>query len=214
MKHLTAFLFFLITLQAIAQKHEFGLGLGVSNYKGDFTNDNFELRNFRPAAILFYKNNITPAFGLRYHLLAGGIKANDSKSADPVYVSRGQSFSNILYEGAVQIEYNFLNFRSPSNKLKWSPYFIGGLGVFYFSPYTNSSALTIQPCIPVGAGIRFMMKQNWNVSFEMVARKTFTDLLDNTTGSTIGGNNDTSDWYIYNGFTLSYTFYDVYCPKR
>jgi Domain of unknown function (DUF6089) len=215
MKQLIAFLLFLfVTIQINAQKHEFGLGVGATNYKGDFTNDNFELKNFLPAAILYYKNNITPAFGMRYHFLAGGIKATDSKSKDPVYNQRDQSFTNIIYEGALQIEYNFLNYRSPSNKLKWTPYFIGGLGIFYFSPYSNSTSTTIQPCIPVGAGFRFSMKENWNVSVELAARKTFTDLLDNTSGNVKGGNNDTNDWYIYNGFTLSYTFYDVYCPKR
>lgn len=213
MKQLVVVCLIFFSLSSHAQKHEYGLSIGGTNYKGDFTNDNFELKNYRPAALLFYKNNITPAFGMRYHLMAGGIRANDAKSSDAVYRARGLSMKNILYEGALQIEYNFINYRSPSNRLKWSPYFAAGIGVFYFSPYTNSSALTIQPCVPIGVGIRCIAMGNWNLALEVIARKTFTDLLDNTNGSILGGNNDTQDWYIYNGFSLSYNIYNVYCPK-
>jgi len=213
MKYLATFMLFFSFLLTKAQKHELGFSLGGSNYKGDFTNDNFELKNYRPAVLIFYKNNITPAFGIRYHLMAGGIKANDAKSSDAVYNVRSLSVKNTLFEGAAQIEYNFINYRSASNRLKWSPYFLAGLGVFYFPPYSNSSELTIQPCIPIGVGIKCMIFGNWNLGLEVAARKTFTDLLDNTNGSIIGGNGDTQDWYIYNGVSLSYNFYNVYCPK-
>ena len=213
MKHLFLVLILLTSFFTQAQKHEYGISLGASNYKGDFTNDNFELRNYRPAGLIYYKNNITPAFGMRYHLMIGGIKASDANSKDPVYKSRGLAVSNILYEGAMQVEYNFVNYRSLSNRLKWSPYFVGGVGVFYFSPYSNSTELTIQPCLPVGIGMRCIVKGNWNLAVEVVARKTFTDLLDNTNGGVLGGNSDTQDWYIYNGLSLSYNLYNVYCPK-
>ena len=191
-----------------SQKHEVGLSLGATNYKGDFTNDNFEVKNYRPAALLFYKNNITPAFGLRYHLLAGLITANDAKSYDPVYQKRGLSFNKPLFEGALQLEYNFLNYRSATNRFKWTPYFLGGIGVTYV-PEGN----LIQPCIPIGVGIRFIVKENWNIGLEAAARKLFTDMLDGVDGGVYAGNGNTMDWYMYNGITISYTFYDVYCPK-
>ncbi|MBC7387602.1 MAG: hypothetical protein H7329_00180 [Opitutaceae bacterium] len=213
MKYFTICLLLLISQISFAQKHEFGLSVGASNYKGDYTNDNFEVRNYSPALLLFYKNNITPAFGLRYHLMGGIIRANDGGSSDPVYVARGQSFSNLLGEGALQLEYNFLNYRSETNKFKWSPYFLGGLGVYYSSPLSGNAITQIQPCIPIGLGIKFIFKNNWNIGLEAAARKTFTDMLDNANGETYGGNSDTKDWYLYNGITISYSLYDVYCPK-
>ena len=106
------------------------------------------------------------------------------------------------------MEYNFLNYRSETNRLKWTPYFTGGLGVVY-SPNGN----TVQPCLPVGVGLRFIFKENWNLGIEAAARKMFTDALDNLDGNSSAVNSSTKDWYIYNGFTVSYTFYDVYCPK-
>ena len=213
MKYIKICLLVFIFQNLHAQKHEIGLSIGASNYKGDYTNDNFEVRNYSPALLLFYKNNITPAFGLRYHIMGGIIRANDGGSPDPVYVSRGQSFSNILGEGALQLEYNFLNYRSEYNRLKWSPYFLGGLGVFYSTPLSGNAVTLIQPCVPIGLGIKFIFKEHWNLGIEAAARKTFTDLLDNANGDTYGGNGDTQDWYLYNGITISYSFYDIYCPK-
>jgi hypothetical protein len=209
---LVAFLFFIV-LEGSAQKHEFGAGFGATNYKGDFTNDNFDLRNYRPGLLCFYKNNITPAVGIRYHFMMGGIKASDSKSPDAVYVQRDESFRKSIYELGAEVEYNFLNYRSESNKLQWSPYFSGGGGVFYFPSYPGSGTLNVQPCIPIGIGIKMKLKHHWNFIAEAVARKTFGDLLDNANGATSGGNSDTQDWYFYNGVSVSYTFYSVYCPK-
>lgn len=208
MKYAFTCLVLFISAFAFSQKHEAGISLGALNYKGDYTNDNFEARNYKPALLLFYKNNITPAFGLRYHVMGGFIGANDAGSTDPVYKARGSSFHKTLIEGALQMEYNFLNYRSQTNRFKWSPYFLGGIGIAY-SPNGNM----IQPCLPVGVGIHFIVKENWNIGAEIGARKTFTDMLDDASTDTYGGNGDTSDWYLYNGITISYTFYDVYCPK-
>jgi len=213
MKFLVVSLLVFISLETIAQKHEYGLGFGASNYKGDFTNDNFDLRNYRPGFLGYYKNNITPAVGIRYHFMMGGIKAVDSKSPDAVYVNRDESFKKTIYELAVQAEYNFLNFRSESNKLEWSPYFAAGLGVFYPTKSTSSGELIVQPCVPIGIGFRMKIHHRWNFIAEAVARKTFSDMLDNINGSFYGGNSDTRDWYLYNGVSISYTFYTVYCPK-
>jgi len=213
MRYILLFLCISLLYPLYAQKHEIGFSVGATNYKGDYTNDNFEIRNYSPALLIFYKNNITPAFGLRYHLLGGILRANDAGSSDPVYVARGQSFSNILGEAALQMEYNFLNYRSEYNRLKWSPYFLGGLGLFYSSPLSGKSISLFQPCVPIGLGMKFIFKEHWNISFEVAARKTFTDMLDNADGETYGGNSDTQDWYLYNGFMISYSFYDVYCPK-
>jgi hypothetical protein len=204
---LICFSLFLCT-PCFSQKHETGLSLGATNYKGDYTNDNFELKNYRPAALLFYKNNITPAFGIRYHAMIGWIGANDKNSSDPVYQKRGMSFQKTLIEVAVQLEYNFLNYRSMTNRFKWTPYFLGGLGIVY-SPNGNM----VQPCIPIGVGLRFIVKENWNIGVEAAARKMFTDALDDLSGDDYAVNTNTQDWYLYNGITISYTFYDVYCPR-
>ncbi len=208
MKGLLIYFQFFICLTCFAQKHEVGLSLGATNYKGDYTNDNFQLRNYRPAALLFYKNNITPAFGLRYHIMGGSISSHDNQSSDPVYIKRGDSFQKTLLEAALQMEYNFLNYRSATNRFKWTPYFLAGLGVVYIPQGTM-----IQPCVPIGAGLRFIVKENWNIGIEAAARKMFTDGLDGISGNGNAGNSSTLDWYIYNGITISYTFYDVYCPK-
>ena len=213
MKYLLVFFLCISFYISSAQKHEVGLSIGATNYKGDYTNDNFEVRNYSPGLLLYYKNNITPAFGLRYHLMSGILRANDNGSPDKVYVARGQFFNNIIGEVALQLEYNFLNYRSQSNRIKWSPYFLGGIGAFYSAPLSGNGTSQFQPCIPIGLGIKYSFKEHWNFALEFAARKTFTDMLDNASTATYGGNGNTQDWYLYNGIMVSYTFYDVYCPK-
>ena len=107
-----------------------------------------------------------------------------------------------------------------------------------------------QVCIPFGLGVKYALGRSLNLTFELSARKVFTDYLDDvshwyvpqdvfyqTSGLGIGwrladrrseltgrpveptdligprGNSAANDWYYFNGFTLTYTFYPPRCFK-
>lgn len=91
-------------------------------------------------------------------------------------------------------------------KKRWTPYIYGGVGGFYFNPQakygdewvdlqplgTEGQGLPEYPdrqkysriaiCFPVGAGFRVLTYNNWVMGFEMAARFTTTDYLDDVSG--------------------------------
>jgi hypothetical protein len=117
-------------------------------------------------------------------------------------------------------EYNFFDFRSP--KLiyeRGTPYFAAGLGFYYFQPGTYESRQTspVQIVIPFGIGYKYRLNKNLNIGAEFLARKTFTDLLDDVKTYNKRTNNQRgykydNDWYMMLGINLTYTIYTIECP--
>jgi hypothetical protein len=206
-----------------AQKIEIGGSLGATSYKGDIMPD-FGISTSMPAGSLFLRQNMSPAVVLKYSVMAGGIRGNAANASD-IYLSThadtlGLSFSRFLAEASAQIEYNFFDYRAERLR-KWTPYLFTGIGLLYFNtqktPDTVEPASAFQPVIPMGLGAKWVIGRKWNFGVEMGARKTFTDYLDGASDKheLIGwqrGNPQTKDWYLFTGFTLSYTIYTIPCP--
>ena len=84
-------------------------------------------------------------------------------------------------------------------------YVFTGLGAFYFSPHAslNGTSYSLRKlhtegqglpggpkqysnfnfCIPVGIGVRKMINKKWSIGAELSFRKTFTDYLDDVSGT-------------------------------
>jgi hypothetical protein len=216
------FLAFLLSFDiAFAQRHELGMGFGTHLYKGDIT-ESYKLSNFRPAGEVFYRLNFSPAVAMRVNIATGRLGASGADSKNK-YITKFQpnSFSTQLLDIAVMGEYNFLNYRAPKERMRWSPYLFGGVAVFYFNPKSAEplgNVSPIQPAIPIGVGVKYKASRKWNLGFEFGARKTFTDYLDNVSDKDIGTNlqrgfKDTKDWYTFIGLSASYTIYTIKCPN-
>ncbi|SFC51695.1 Outer membrane protein beta-barrel domain-containing protein [Flexibacter flexilis DSM 6793] len=222
-KELCFFPVFLIAVcfNALAQKNEFGLGLGTHLYKGDISSG-YNFKFVRPAGEIFYRRNFSPAVAMRFNFAAGRLAANGSSSNNR-YIANVQpnSFKTMLLDLSVMGEYNFLNFRDPKERIRWTPYLFGGITAFYFQPKSAESGggvSPIQPAIPIGIGVKYKLSKNWNLGAEFGARCTFTDYLDNvsdkdaSTGLQRGFIQD-KDWYMFTGLSLSYTIYTIECPN-
>jgi hypothetical protein len=118
----------------------------------------------------------------------------------------GLQFQNINFqtqviEAASMVEFNFHPFGTNINDGIATPYFLLGLGGFWFDPHrldkeevnlrdlkTEQQASRysqIQPSIPIGFGVKTMASNRqhaggWIVGAEVIFRKTFTDYLDDT----------------------------------
>ena len=217
---------------------ELGLGLGGVNYKGEIS-PKYRFGNNGPAAMVFYRRDISNPVTLRASLLVGATGASDNYFKIPLNQLRQARMSGSLVELAGGLEYNFLDYYDLRRQQRWTPYFFVNLAAFLSSTKTESDAQAVvggstigsqittgqggeaekrnilSISIPAGVGVKFALSYHWNIGAEIGARKIFTDLYDNLGEEQSRGlaNPHNSDWYFYNGISLSYTFYKIRCPK-
>jgi hypothetical protein len=231
--------------------------LGASNYSGDLTEKRVDLRYTRYSLGLFAKRDFNRYFSLRAGFTYGRITGADSTSKYKNLVNRNLSFRSPIIEASLIGEFNFLDI----DDKRFTPYVFGGVAVFSFYPTTRDAngnviklrtlttegqGLPMYPdrkqynlrsiAIPFGAGVKFLVTDQWVLGFEIGLRKTFTDYLDDVSKSYVdrstlllyrgqqtvnyayrGGGNypldgfprgseKHDDWYVFSGFTLGYRF--------
>ena len=204
--------------KVFAQKVELGAGIGGFNYKGDIS-PNFNFRFFKPGGSLFFRYNASKAVSLRAEIAGGRIGAEDKYSKDAFQQVRNMSFKTNITEASAVIEYNFLNYEDKKHVVNWTPYVFGGMGLSKFKPDIQTADYkTNTLVIPYGVGIKYQIRRPWNIGLEYGTRKTFTDYLDNLGGDPVSndklqqGDPSLKDTYYYVRFSLTYTFYRIFCP--
>ncbi|MGN6647951.1 MAG: DUF6089 family protein [Cytophaga sp.] len=210
------------SLDVKAQKHEFGWGVGLSAYSGEIV-QHLDPRNFRPAGQVFYRANFSEVVSLKVAASIGILSASDSRYSNPMSDYRKASFTTVYNDVTALFEYNFLNYAytEKSNGNHFSPYIAAGLGILNYKSTISDSEHKVntlfQPTIPFGGGFKYRTNAHLNFNFQFILNKTFTDAIDgiynssNYTKSISDSHN--TDWYYYTGVTVSYVFWDVYCPQ-
>lgn len=215
------FFYSILLIYSVQAQHlELGAGVGATLYKGDILN-NIDPRYAKLGGQFFVRHTPGKAVSFKYAVLAGSIYGSDKKKTnDPFAQARNRTFHSDIQELSVTMEYNFLDYRSDVKRMPLSPYLFGGLALFRFDPAENKkptySLSSIS--IPFGVGLKYVLYKNWNLNIEFGARKTFTDYLDNLSGTDItqplqNGNPKNKDMYLYTGISVSYTFYKIHCPE-
>lgn len=210
-----------LTNVSLAQLYEIGISVGGSNYVGDIGRTNYIYPN-RPAGGAFFKYNWNPRIALRATYSYLPLQGNDADADTDFRRARGLSFTNTIHELAVGLEYNFYEYNLAESGKTWTPYILLELAAFN-SKYVVSETAPNQYvfdnknsiAIPFGVGVKSKLVGSLAFSFETKFRYTFDDDLDYTT-STIsnldfGGNG--SDWYMFTGVSLIYTFGRPPCYK-
>ncbi len=218
-------LFFCLIFQNIltAQIHEIGVFVGGSNYIGEVGKTDYVAPNEYAFGIL-YKWNKSPRHSYRFSYTQSNITANDLDSEVPAREQRAYNFKNHIKEFSAGLEFNFFDFNLHEVlKRKISPYIYSGISVFsydelffvngqYEKDYTATGY-----AIPMTVGIKGNVLENFILGFEVGARYTFTDNLDGSLPKNENleplkfGNINSKDWYVFTGFTLTYTFGDKPC---
>lgn len=211
---------------------EIGGGLGGLNYRGEIS-PNYRLLNNRLAATGFYRRDLSNALTARGNLTLGFLRAADAdvkrrNTVLSVPAQRQATMRGFLAELMGGFEYNFLDYYDQRRRTRWTPYFFLGGSVYYsrISTSFNNAKLPTRPvfkeqsggrvafAIPVAVGIKYALSYHWNLGVEVGARRTFGDRFDylsNLEAPEMAQTGDT-DWYYYNGISLSYTFYKIVCP--
>ena len=222
MKRIFLFIFILGLTKLNAQIHEVGVFLGGSNYIGDVGKANYVNPN-ELAYGLVYKWNKSPRHSWRISYTQSKITANDLDSEVPGRVKRGYDFENNIKELSLGLEFNFFDFNLHNFDKLITPYVYSGLS------YTNYDELYIINgvskidinhgtfAIPMIVGVKSNIMPNLILGVEVGARYTMTDNLDGSLPKNENleplkfGNINSKDWYVFSGFTLTYTFGEKPC---
>lgn len=199
---------------SFAQLYEAGIFVGGSNYVGDIGRTNYIYPNKLSGAV-FFKYNWNPRIALRATYSYLPIEGNDIEADTDFRTTRGLSFTNTIHELAVGLEYNFYEYNLSEPGKTWTPYILIELAAFS-SKYVVSETAPNQYifdnktsfAVPFGLGFKSKLAGQLAFAVETKFRYTFDDDLDYTTETianlNFGGNN--SDWYMFTGVSLIYTF--------
>lgn len=194
-------------LPSKAQFSEIGVGGGVSYYMGDL-NPSTPFKQMMPAGGVFYRYNFNDRFSARGMFTLGYLKGYDSKSDVPSQLERNLSFESWVYDFAITGEFNFFKYAPGDMKHPITPFIFGGIAIFKFNPTAEASdgnRYELQPLgtegqgttfypdrqkyslttasIPFGIGVKANISKTFSVGVEWGMRYTFTDYLDDVSGT-------------------------------
>lgn len=220
MRYLTLLIVFVLNCYVLqAQIYEVGIFAGGSNFIGDVGSTNYISPN-QPAIGAIFKWNRSPRHSFRATIIFSDIEGLDSKSSDPRRKQRDYSFNNSILEISAGMEFTFWDFDLHEVGVQGTPYLYTGITAanhdnFYFndngvitSENTNSWAYGI----PMVLGYKTNITNHLILAAEIGARYTFTDEIDGSVPDAefrerfSFGNTNSNDWYVFSGFTLTYTF--------
>ncbi len=201
-----------------AQIYEIGFFGGGSNFIGDVGSTKFIAPNEIAIGGLIRWNR-SPRHSYRASVIYTNLSADDNLSSDPRRVQRGHYFNAKTLEISTGIEFTFLDFNLHSGDFIFTPYIYTGISMlshrnFYYVNNTfilgksNSNAFGI----PIALGAKFTLTEHFIFGMEIAARYTFSDEIDGSLpdseelNSLKFGNINNNDWYVFSGFTLTYTF--------
>ena len=209
----------LISSLGFSQTYEIGGFIGGSNFIGDVGSTNF----VNPDNIAFgglFKWNRSPRHAFRASVTYSTLSADDELSSDPRRKLRAYSFKMDVLEASIGLEFNFLDFDLHAATPMSTPYLYTGISMvnhpnFYFSTTDLVSEKTRSNAygIPIILGFKTTLSRFIILAFEVGARYTFSDELDGSEPdlrelkkNVRFGNFNNNDWYVFSGFTLTYTF--------
>lgn len=204
-----------------AQNSEIGLELGAYNYLGDVVRS-YDFSNNSFGGQFFIRKHVSEGVSFRFSFGGGQIKGADDEAFDVFSANRRASFEGDFINSDVLLEYHFLNYRNDKLEQYWTPYVFIGMGVYRFEGQDhlfNNYDSGLKFRTPLGVGVKLRLDRRWTLGISASAIKTNSDEIDNVSLLTPnikdyrGGNPNDDDIMFFTGFSLSYTFYKIVCPK-
>jgi len=225
------------------RQRELGFFGGGSYYIGDINTRNHFLAT-HPAGGIFFRYSTNYRYAFRFGLNYGSISGNDAASGEPDQIERNLNFKSKIYEAFSIAEFNFVEYRIGHDRFRFTFFIFAGLGGYMFNPTTNTgngdqpvyqlhnegtAYSRYQLCVPFGVGMKWTIAEKVGMSFEWGPRRTFTDFLDDVSGTypenpsgsgiegvpnatsapgNMRGNPRTRDWYFFFGLSISFALPD------
>ena len=216
------------------QYNSVSFGINAMNYFGDVTPNNnftsFRVGATRPGVNVAFTHRFLPRISGRVMASYGRITGDDALAANQTdqdakfRYHRNMNFRNDILEGSATVIFDLIENRNKFIKRPdFVPYLFAGVAVFHHNPQgadAGGAYVDLQPLktegqssgygltqfsIPFGGGLRYRVSRNFDASLELGWRKTFTDYLDDVSGtytdvSTLVANGPQSA-YFGNGIT-------------
>lgn len=210
MKHLIIIVLLIFCTKSVsAQIFETGVFLGGSNLISDVGDDQHINPN-RLAIGGIIKWNRSPRYSYRASFIYSRVSANDVDSDIRQRRQRGFAFKNTIKEASAGMEFNFFEFDLHTYGFTHTPYVYSGLSFFQYGTRDGDDE---DFAIPLVAGYKVKLNERFILAAELGFRWTFTDNIDlsnpndnDTFDGENFGNVKSNDWFVFTGFTLTYTF--------
>lgn len=186
---------------------EVGVAGGGSQYFGDL-NEHYGFRTINGAGGICVRQRLNSYIAVKLVSNYTKVGYDDSYNSAPYQKLRNLNFKSTIFEFAAQAEFNFFAFITGDRYHRFTPYLTGGIGMFYYDPYTyyngtkyylralgtegqfagysSRKYTTSSPCFPLGAGVKFWIKGGVNLALEIADRLTTTDYLDDVSSTYVG----------------------------
>jgi hypothetical protein len=201
--------------QSFYDNKEYGVAFGGSQYFGDL-NEDHGFKTPMPAFGAFMRIHINPFIAMRISTAATRVKYDDKLNSNYFDKKRNLNFQSDIVEATIQAEFNFFRFFTGEERSRFTPYLTGGIGGFYYNPFTyyNGSKYFLRPigtegqnlanygdryydklsiCFPVGMGFKYWLRPGLNFGMELANRFTRTDYIDDVSATYVGAGNFPSD---------------------
>ncbi|GEQ87383.1 hypothetical protein ULMS_28910 [Patiriisocius marinistellae] len=213
-------LLFTCSFLAHSQTYEIGGFVGGANVIGDVGNTAYINPNALAVGAIF-KWNRSERHSFRFSATYAKAEGDDLDSDEERRQQRGYSFQNNIKEASLGMEYTFWEFNLNTGNPASAPYLYTGITYFlYEASYIRANGTYRDYdqagsfAIPMTLGYKATISTKLIAAIEIGARYTFTDDLDGSypvkgLADSEGfrfGNVNNNDWYVFTGFTLSFTF--------
>lgn len=193
--------FFCFPLFANGQNFHFSGRLGLMGYQGDLKAKSFSLSQAKLMGSIGARYDLAEHVTARTYFTLGGLQADDKKGTESMQ-QRNLNFQTKLFDWELTAQYNFFNL----NSRWWTPYAFVGIGLYHYKPYTkdpSDNKYFLQPLstegqgfaegikeykltqfnLPFGIGAEYALNEDMRLGLEFGYRKTFTDYLDDVSGT-------------------------------
>lgn len=212
---ITSVMLFTAAATAVAQsapyKFDFGAELGMSGYLGE-ANSAPLLKHPGIDGELSFRYLPDTRWALRgvFSLLTLSGSTDDMDDVLPSTGSVSYDFSSTVYDLGARVEFNFFSYgigETYKRLRRWSPYLTLGIGM---SLSSSGGTTTLAPNIPMGAGIKFKLRERVNLGIEFTMTKVFSDKVDGPMLNDLNGIKTSfyknTDWYSRLTIGISYEF--------
>ena len=188
---------------------EVGVAIGGSQYFGDL-NDNYGFKTIGLAGGIYARKHMNQYISVKLVANYTKVGYDDKYNTEPFEHQRNLNFQSVVIESALQAEFNFFRFVTGDKEHRFTPFLTGGIGAFYYNPYTyyqgtkyylqplgtegqnngysSRKYTNFSPCFPIGIGAKWWIKGGVNLTLELADRLTTTDYLDDVSTTYVGAN--------------------------